>query len=266
MNIFERLVKRRIVATVAMLFVVTLACALGAWQMQRAAQKTQLALNLQLQEQLPVLDASAKHWTLAEANHRRMRALGRFLPDQAIWLDNRPRPNGGQAANGQSGFYLLMPMRLEGVQQNIVWINRGWVPRNAVERTQLPPVQTPSNLVEIEGTVFPYADRVLDLAAQSEAAAALPKDQVRIQQNLDLTAIQAEQQWNQLPFILRQAEQAQNDGLVRNWAPQAAGVERHYAYAFQWFALGLCAFLFWLIHGLMQQRQISQMNKGSSER
>jgi len=77
LKIFIRLVKRRMVATAAMLFVVTLACALGVWQMQRAAQKNQLASDLQLQEQLPVLDAGTKNWTLAEANHRRMRALGR---------------------------------------------------------------------------------------------------------------------------------------------------------------------------------------------
>ena len=252
------------VATAAMLFVVTLACALGVWQMQRAAQKNQLASDLQLQEQLPVLDAGTKNWTLAEANHRRMRALGRYLPDQAIWLDNRPRPNGTQSANGQSGFYLMLPMRLESGQHNIIWINRGWVPRNAAERTQLPQVLTTPEPIEIEVTVFPYADRVLDLATQPEAAPA--KAQARIQQNLDLAALQVEHQWNQLPFILRQADQAQNDGLVRTWAPQAVGAERHYAYAFQWFALALCAFLFWLIHGLIQQRQLSKIHKGHSER
>ncbi len=266
MNIFRRLIVDRIAATVAMLFVLTLACALGAWQMQRAAQKMQMALNLQAKEQLPVLDAAANNWTLIEANQRRMRALGRYLPSEAIWLDNRPRPSGAEPSQGQVGFYLLMPLRLEGEKQNILWINRGWVPRNAEQRTQLPQIQTPTELVAIEGIAFPYADRVLDLASPAEAKPAQAKDQVRIQQNLDLVALQVEHQWNQLPFILRQVAQSPSDGLVRSWAPQAAGVERHYAYAFQWFALALCVFLFWLIHGLIKQRQKISIGKGSSER
>ena len=266
MNIFRRLVVSRIAATVAMLFILTLACALGAWQMQRAAQKMQKTLNLQAQEQLPVLDAAANNWTLAEANQRRMRALGRYLPSEAIWLDNRPRPSGSKPSQGQVGFYLLMPLRLEGGKQNILWINRGWVPRNAEQRTQLPQVQTPTELVEIKGIVFPYADRVLDLASPAEARSAQTKDQVRIQQNLDLIALQVEHQWSQLPFILREEAQTTSDGLVRTWAPQAAGIERHYAYAFQWFALALCVFLFWLIHGLIKQRQTNSIGKGSSER
>ena len=57
------------------------------------------------------------------------------------------------------------------------------------------------------------------------------------------------------PFILREVEAGIDDGLLREWAPLTTGVDRHYAYAFQWFALAACAFVFWLISGLRQYRR-----------
>ena len=58
--------------------------------------------------------------------------------------------------------------------------------------------------------------------------------------------------WIQAPFILRLEEAGIKDGLLREWAPLTTGVDRHYAYAFQWFALAASGFLFWLINGLRQ--------------
>jgi cytochrome oxidase assembly protein ShyY1 len=56
----------------------------------------------------------------------------------------------------------------------------------------------------------------------------------------------------QSPFILREVDTSIEDGLLREWAPLTSGVDRHYAYAFQWFALAVSGFLFWLITGLRQ--------------
>ena len=63
---------------------------------------------------------------------------------------------------------------------------------------------------------------------------------------------------NKMPFVLKQIDGPEADGLTRNWTPAASGVERHYAYAFQWFALALSAFLFWLIHDLLRIRQTTK--------
>ena len=38
------------------------------------------------------------------------------------------------------------------------------------------------------------------------------------------------------PFVLRQ-DSALDDGLVRAWPAPDFGIEKHYGYAFQWFAL-----------------------------
>ncbi len=82
----------------------------------------------------------------------------------------------------------------------------------------------------------------------------------RIEQNFDLALEAQSHGWKQLPFIVRESDSAKKDGLVRNWPSPTNGIDRHYAYAFQWFALALAGFLFWLINGLMKYRRELAVN------
>ena len=104
--------------------------------------------------------------------------------------------------------------------------------------------------VRIEGVGYPHPGRVYEMGEQSISLA-----QPRIEQNFDLLKEAARHDWVQLPFILRESKADSSDGLVRNWPSPTNGVDRHYAYAFQWFALALCGFLFWLISGLKQYKR-----------
>jgi cytochrome oxidase assembly protein ShyY1 len=178
------------------------------------------------------------------------------LADQAIWLDNRPQPGAlaSKGGSGQSGFYVLMPFQIAGMENTVIWVQRGWAPRNREDRMALPPVSTPSGKVRIEGIGIAQPDRVFELG-DGGAGSSGP---VRIQQNLDLTKEAGRHRWQQIPFVLKQMSELEKDGLMRNWTETASGVERHYAYAFQWFALALSAFLFWLIHGLLRIRQTTK--------
>ena len=253
-NLFTVLVTRRIAATVSALLVIAIGCAAGIWQLSRADGKLVLAANLQARQQMPILSANAGSWSLAEAAQRRMIARGQFIPEAAIWLDNRPRPIPPLGSNtSQSGFYLLMPLRLEG-RDEILWINRGWAPRNNESRESLPPVKTPANIVSVEGIVFAHPGRVYALGDNT-----LPIDtgRPRIEQNFDLAGEGRMRGWTQSPYILREVDVGNDDGLLREWAPPATGVERHYAYAFQWFALAVAGCLFWLFTGLRKYRQQS---------
>ncbi len=256
MNIFSSLITNRIVATLSALVVILVGCSAGIWQLSRAEQKIRLGESLAAKLQMPMLNANADAFSLDQATERRMIARGRFLQDEAIWLDNRPRPipEGGAGNVAQSGFYLMTPLRLDG-QENILWVNRGWAPRNNENRIELPPIQTPDGLVVIEGVVFPHPGRVYELGQKGDA-----KTKPRIEQNFDLAFEAQSHGWAQLPFILRESNSAKNDGLVRNWPLPTNGVDRHYAYAFQWFALALSGFLFWLINGLMKYRRELDVN------
>ena len=229
-----------------------IACAAGIWQLSRADTKIALAASLLARQQMPILSANARSWTLGEVSERRMIARGQFIPEAAVWLDNRPRPIPPAGSNtSQSGFYLMMPMRLDG-QGEILWINRGWAPRNNEMRESLPPVKTPADIVSIEGIVFAHPGKVYELGSSN---AAIDAAKPRIEQNFDLAGEAKLHSWTQLPFVLRQEEAGAEDGLLREWAPLTTGVDRHYAYAFQWFALALAGFLFWLMSGLRQYKR-----------
>ena len=225
--------------------------------MSRAAGKIENAEKLATQIALPPLNLNTKpQWTLAEADSRRLEVDGAFLADQAIWLDNRPQPGAAasKAGSGQSGFYVLMPFQIAEMENTVIWVQRGWAPRNREDRMALPPINTPGGKVRIEGIGIAQPDRVYELGDGGASS----NGPVRIQQNLDLTKEAERHRWQQTPFVLKQMSELEKDGLMRNWTAAASGVDRHYAYAFQWFALALSAFLFWLIHGLLRIRQTTK--------
>ena len=258
-KLFSALIAKRIVATVSALLVVAIGCAAGIWQLGRAETKIALAAKLQARQQMPILNANAGPWTLEDASERRMIARGRYIPEAAIWLDNRPRPiPPAGTANAQSGFYLMMPVKLED-KDEVLWVNRGWAPRNNENRETLPPVKTPNKTVNIEGVVFAHPGKVYELGSSKNAS---DISKPRIEQNFDLAEEGKLRAWNQLPFILREVEAGGEDGLLRDWAPLTSGVDRHYAYAFQWFALAFAGFVFWLLSGL---RQYKAQRKGQGK-
>ena len=245
------------VATLSALLVIAIGCGAGVWQISRASTKIALAANLQARQQMSILSANAGPWTLEEASERRMIARGQYIPQAAVWLDNRPRPiPPANSASAQSGFYLMMPLRLEG-KDEVLWVNRGWAPRNSQNRETLPPVQTPNKVVNIEGVVFAHPGKVYELGSSKISANV---NGPKIEQNFDLTAEGKLHGWTQSPFILREIEVGTEDGLLREWAPLTSGVDRHYAYAFQWFALAFAGFLFWLVNGLRQYKRHGLVN------
>ena len=208
---------------------------------------------------MPILNANYRAWTLTEASERRMTARGHYLPDAAVWLDNRPRPlpAGGSGSSAQAGFYLMMPFRLEGGDE-VLWVNRGWAPRNQENRETLPLVETPVEALNIEGIVFAHPGKVYELGS-STASPVLNRP--RIEQNLNLDSEAKLHGWTQSPFILRLEESGIQDGLLREWPPLTTGVDRHYAYAFQWFALAFVGFVFWLVSGLRQYKRQGIVNE-----
>ncbi|MBU3620120.1 SURF1 family protein [Polynucleobacter sp. CS-Odin-A6] len=243
------------VATLSALVVIGIGCSAGIWQLNRAEQKIRLGESLAIKLAMPILNANTTDLSLELATERRITVRGRFLVEEAVWLENRPRPiPEGIANSAQAGFYLMMPLLLED-QKKVLWINRGWAPRNNLNRVELPPISTPESAVVIDGVGFSHPGKVYELGQQAEVMS-----KPRIEQNFDLSKETKLHSWNQLPFIVRESSSNKSDGLVRNWPLPTNGVDRHYAYAFQWFALALSGFLFWLITGFLKYRRERVVN------
>ena len=198
---------------------------LGIWQLDRAAQKVAIQARIEARRTLPVLtngELARTAPTVAEQVERRVALRGRWLADRTVFLDNR------QMA-GKPGFYVVTPMQLDGAPEAVL-VQRGWVARNFADRTALPQVPTPAGVVTVHGVIAPPPARLYEFDAASSGP---------IRQNLDLDAYARELSTSLLPLSVMQSDDpgAVSDGLRRDWPMPALDVQKHYGYAFQWFAL-----------------------------
>ena len=219
---------RRALVWAVALAAMALTASLGRWQLSRAAEKEALQAAIAERQRLPALDGASLAQALSddqarELLHRAITLRGQWLADRTVFLDNRPMAR-------QTGFYVLTPLRLTG-SDRVVLVQRGWAPRHQVDRSLLPPVQTPTGEVHVSGRIAAHPPRVYRLGQEQGGA---------IRQNLDLDAWRAETGLPLAPVLVVQTGAA-SDGLQRDWPEAASGVEKHYGYAFQWF--GLCTLI-----------------------
>ena len=217
---------RTVVILVAALISVAIAANLGAWQLRRAAQKIALQDALETRAKLSALTASELARTAEQVepqHYRPVQLRGQWLQQRSVFLENRQM-------NGRVGFYLVTPLQLEG-RPEVVLVQRGWVPRDLRDRTLLPAIATPAGTVDVDGHIAPPPARLYEFA---------PSTAGLIRQNLELGEFARETGLPLAPVSVLQAESASNagDGLLRQWPRPAVDVQKHYGYAFQWFALG----------------------------
>ena len=212
----------------AAVFFSLLGLVLGVWQLDRAAQKEALQAAMQAQAGKPPLD-NVQVMVLAGQGrmHERgvlyhpVRLSGRWLSDQTVYLDNRQM-------EAKDGFFVLTPLRLEP-QGQVVMVQRGWVPRNFQQREQVPEVQTPVGLVLVEGDIALAPSKLYAPGAPGEGP---------IRQNLDLDQYRSQTGLPIEAFTVRESGPP-SQGMRRQWPVINFGIEKHYGYAFQWFALSL---------------------------
>lgn len=213
---------RRLVVLLVTIAGMALTARLGAWQLDRAAQKLALQHDIDERAKLPVLAAGDLGASAQSLLHRRVALHGRWLENATVYLDNRQM-------NGRPGFFVVTPLVIQGGEA--VAVQRGWLPRDVNDRTRLPAVATPPGEVEVRGRIAPPPARLYEFEGAASGA---------IRQNLDLAAYAGEIGVRLPPLSVMQ-EEGPEDGLARQWLRPAVDVQKHYGYASQWFAL--CALM-----------------------
>ena len=225
-----------VAVTLAALVGVTITASLGRWQLGRAAEKLAYEQTLTSRTALPALNGASLAKAEAagvteDLRHRTVELEGLWLPDHTVYLDNRQM-------QGRPGFFVVTPLQLRGTSA-VVLVQRGWVPRNFQDRTQVPDVVTPAGTVQVKGRVAAPPSRLYEFSAGDSA-----QGSSRIRQNLDLAAFRTETGLALAPLTVMQTGPA-SEGLQRDWPVVGAGIDKHYGYAFQWFGLcGLIALLY----------------------
>jgi len=234
---------RKAVVLLVTLASIALALRLGFWQLDRAAQKVALQASLDARSREPALAGSelARDSQAVPAQaFRRVRLAGSWAADRTVLLDNRQMDD-------KAGFFAVTPLLLEGSGAAVL-VQRGWVARNFDQRTLLPPIVTAPGRVEIEGRVAATPSRMLELGA----AASGP-----IRQNVDFASFARETGLDLLPLAVIESATSTNshDGLERHWPPPATDVQKHYGYAFQWFAIGTAIAFLYVWFRIIRPRQ-----------
>lgn len=194
---------------------------LGFWQLDRAAQKEALQSAMEQQASKPPLTQQV-FLNLNDVNevlHQRVLLSGSWIAQSTVYLDNRQM-------DGKVGFFVLTPMRLEG-SDKVVMVQRGWAQRNFEQRETVPVVETPSGLVQIEGTIALAPSKLYEPGQSAKGL---------IRQNLDPEAYRSETGLSLLSLTVRQTG-LPSEGLRRDWPAVNFGIDKHYGYAFQWFGL-----------------------------
>ncbi len=232
--------------TAAALAAVLLTGSLGLWQLGRADEKAALQQARDAAAAAPprvigspqvVAELSSAPALPAPAaiDGWRIQALGVFDAARTVFLDNRTR-------DGVAGFHVLTPLKLFGTNASLL-VLRGWVAQDPTDRLRLPVFATPIEAVRVEGLAIRHLDQPMMLAKDVEPG---PGD--RIWQHVSFEKFGRWSGLDLYPVILRQTVAPDYaDGLARDWIQPGTSVDRHQAYAFQWFAMAAAALVAWLV-------------------
>lgn len=214
---------------------IALTLALGNWQLGRGNDKAALAERIKSANRDALIAMPAAEIRAEDLQWRRVEARGRFEPKYAVYIDNR-------VMSGVVGYHVVMPLRI-GDSARYVLVNRGWV-AGTNSRSQLPQVATPSGRVTVVGLATVPSTRFLELSTKVAEG--------NVWQNLVLERYRAAVPIAIQPVVIQQ-ENDLDDGLTREWTPPDLGINTHYGYAFQWFALAAAILIFYLVNNVRKR-------------
>lgn len=228
---------------------IALTCSLGRWQLSRAHERIERQARIVALENAPAQRITAQLVAADVVMYRPVLLRGTFDVAHTVLLDNRPHVTNGVS---RPGFEVLIPLMLEGAGGRAVLVNRGWLPRDPMDRTHIAPYTTPAGEVQVEGMAVPHASRVFSLGRKDGA------DEVgqRLRQNIDLDAFSREIGVPLQPFVVEQQSDAQ-DGLARDWPRADLGADRNYGYAFQWFAMAAAVLGLMVFYSVRRYRRLA---------
>lgn len=228
---------RRIVPTLAAVGGVILTAYLGSWQLDRAAYKSAMQARIDQAGRAPAVRIPAQPADAEAFAYRRAEGTGHFVPEATILLDNRVR-------EGVVGYEVITPLRLTDSALHVL-VNRGWV-RAPASRMELPQVRTPSGEVTVEGMALPPTTRYVELSDQTVSGS--------VWQNLKFEQYAQRFGLALQPLILQQNNDLA-DGLSRTWRRPDTGVDKHQAYALQWFVMSAVIAIIYVVLNVRSKRK-----------
>ena len=193
---------------------------LGVWQIHRA------------QDKLAVQEAFERQRGFTRFVHgmnvkpyQQLSAEGTFDAEHQFLLDNI-------IVDSRNGHYVLTPLVYSDDEPALI-VNRGWVDRSGGDIAPAA-LDVPQGRITVRGRAGALPRAGYRMGAAIESRSAWPRH--ALYPTLDELAAALGRQVQ--PFVLLM-EPGEGPGLLRRWKPAEIGPGRHYAYAFQWFAMAV---------------------------
>lgn len=218
---------------------------LGFWQLDRAQQKEQEAIEREDRGDDGLLRLTGNEVAPEQVRYRQVELRGEFLETAQFLLDNRKHKQ-------VAGYYVMVPMMIEGSGRAVL-VNRGWIAQGD-NRGVLPQIQVPSGLQQLTGVVRVPAHHGFRLGDNTNSPLRLYIDLEKIGEGVGVEL---------LPFVVRQQSSlSSDDGLIREWklGQKDGDPGMHYGYALQWFAFALLLIGGWVAVVVKQRRESATGN------
>jgi cytochrome oxidase assembly protein ShyY1 len=251
--LLTRLSLKKVFVLIVTIELIVLTSSMGMWQWSRAQEKWRLEERVEDMKTLPALSQLAYlalDDPLTEL-HRRVILRGKWLHEETIYLDNR-------AMNSQAGFWVITPLALNA--QDSVLVQRGWIPRNTNDRTQMASFETPSTEVQIEARITQGPSKMFDLADDKplEFNSSQEARSLRIRQNVELKAFAKERALHLIGNVVEIGPNTQ--GLRRDWPVPASTAYKNVGYTVQWFAMSLLLAILYIWYQIIKPKRDAKRN------
>lgn len=194
--------------------------ALSVWQIGRGLDK-------RAEKQAFVSQAGFASWSsgMHVRSFQKIKATGEFDSQHQFLLENI-------IINSRYGYYVLTPLVISD-SEAVLMVNRGWFERTGPE--------VDASLLELDGARVTIRGRAGSLPrAGYRMGEAIPPGsnwpQLAVYPLLEELAQALGQEVQ--PFVLL-LDPEEDYGFLRHWVPEEMGPGKHFAYALQWFAMGM---------------------------
>ena len=210
---------------------------LGFWQLDRAAEKSDIAAQNIERSLAPAISlAQAQGLAKEQVAFRKLSLSGYFDPDVVILLDNQIR-------DGRYGHDVL-GVFIDEASNGLALLNRGWVEGDPSRRS-LPEIEMPSEVLSVTAVAYlPPGDPYL-LAEDSIADFDAPVLLQSVNTNVLWEALETSLDRPVYPLELRLTPESVA-GYRRDWAIVNVSPQKHQGYAVQWFTMAAALLLLYI--------------------
>ncbi len=217
---------------------VALFCALGVWQLRRAAYKENVLARFHHAADAPLVSLASAIGDRRPGAYPHVKVTGTLDGARAYLLDNQMRA-------GRLGVMVFVPFAPEG-STKVLMVDMGFLSKMGPDSTVLPDLPPiPQRVVTLTGIYAPPPLPGLKLGGNPLVR---EKTWPKLVTWIDPKEIAADLHASVYPHVLL-TDPDPRSAYIRSWTANVMPPERHRAYALQWFSFAIAAIvMFFVLH------------------